>query len=135
MSRSFGTDKFLAVEPQGELGRLRRAWDTACIYWVGAGTRDTGFSLTSLTFQVTHATDSDTIAERDYIVRQLCAHGVIAQVSLCRSGEPIGTEHVNYSAIAFCPASVIFIQITDLPLRGTSVARIVASPSITSPAN
>jgi hypothetical protein len=42
------------------------------------------------------ATDSDTIAERDYIVSQLSAHGVIAQVSLCRSGEPIGTEHVNH---------------------------------------
>jgi hypothetical protein len=26
---------------------------------VGAGTRDTGFSLTRLTFQVTHATDPD----------------------------------------------------------------------------
>ena len=38
------------------------------VYWVGAGTRDTGFSLTRLTFQVTHATDSDTNAERDYIV-------------------------------------------------------------------
>jgi hypothetical protein len=70
--------------------------DTACVYWVGAGTRDTGFSLTRLTFQVTHATDSDTIAERDYIVSQLSAHGVIAQVSLCRSGDPIGTEHVNH---------------------------------------
>ena len=33
--------------------------------------RDTGFSLTELTFQVTHATDSDTNAERDYIVAEL----------------------------------------------------------------
>ena len=31
-----------------------------------AGTRDTGISLTKLTFQVTHATDSDTNAERDF---------------------------------------------------------------------
>jgi hypothetical protein len=44
---------------------LNRPPDTACVYWVGAGTRDTGFSLTRLTFQVIHATDSDTIAERD----------------------------------------------------------------------
>ena len=29
--------------------------------WVGAGTKDTGFSLTWLTFQITHATDADTI--------------------------------------------------------------------------
>ena len=27
-----------------------------CVLWVGAGTKDTGFSLTRLTFQVTHAT-------------------------------------------------------------------------------
>ena len=39
--------------------------------WVGAGTKDTGFALTRMTFQITHATDSDTNAERDYIVNEL----------------------------------------------------------------
>ena len=39
--------------------------------WVGAGTKDTGFSLTQLTFQITHATDPDTNAERDYIIAEL----------------------------------------------------------------
>src|SRR5271154_2740612 len=39
--------------------------DGACVHWVGAGTKDTGFSLTQLTFQITHATDSDTNAELD----------------------------------------------------------------------
>jgi hypothetical protein len=43
----------------------------ARVLWVGAGTRDTGFSLTWLTFQVTHATDSDTNAERDFIIAEL----------------------------------------------------------------
>ena len=43
----------------------------ARVFWVGAGTKDTGFSLTQLTFQVTHATDSDTNAERDYIIAEL----------------------------------------------------------------
>ncbi len=70
--------------------------ETACVYWVGAGTRDTGFSLTRLTFQVTHATDADTNAERDYIVGQLGAHRVIGDVSWCRSGDPLGTERVNH---------------------------------------
>ena len=41
------------------------------MFWVGAGTKDTGFSLTRLTFQMTHATDSDTNAERDFIVAEL----------------------------------------------------------------
>src|SRR6266581_5417297 len=34
----------------------------ARVFWIGAGTRDTGFSLTQLTFQITHATDTDTNA-------------------------------------------------------------------------
>ena len=34
--------------------------DDARVLWVGAGTKDTGFSMTKLTFQFTHATDSDT---------------------------------------------------------------------------
>jgi LssY C-terminus len=46
--------------------------DDARVLWIGAGTKDTGFSLTQLTFQVTHATDSDTNAERDYIVAHCC---------------------------------------------------------------
>ena len=45
--------------------------DDASVLWVGAGTKDTGLSLTQLTFQITHATDSDANAERDYIVAEL----------------------------------------------------------------
>src|SRR5437879_1997755 len=45
--------------------------EDARVFWVGAGTKDTGFSLTQLTFQITHATDSDTNAERDFIVVEL----------------------------------------------------------------
>src|SRR5271166_612253 len=55
-----------------------RPAETARVYWVGAGTRDTGFSLTRLTFQVTHATDSDTDVERDFIVAELSKIRVIA---------------------------------------------------------
>jgi LssY C-terminus len=70
--------------------------ETARVYWVGAGTKDTGFSLTWLTFQVTHATDSDTNAERDYIVAQLRKYGVIADVTSYRSGQYLSTERVNH---------------------------------------
>ena len=48
-----------------------RPRDNDRVLWVGAGTRDTGLSLTRLSFQITHATDSDTNAERDYIVAEL----------------------------------------------------------------
>ncbi len=69
--------------------------DDAHIFWVGAGTKDTGFSLTRLTFQVTHATDSDTNAERDYIIAELRDHGVIDDANTYQSGRRL-PEHVNH---------------------------------------
>jgi hypothetical protein len=66
------------------------------VLWVGAGTRDTGLSLTKLTLQVTHATDSDTNAERDHIVTQLRARGVIGEVALHPSGSRLQTGKVNH---------------------------------------
>jgi LssY C-terminus len=66
------------------------------VLWVGAGTKDTGFSLTRLTFQVTHATDADTNAERDYIIGALRRAGVIAEVSLYETGDRLITDHVNH---------------------------------------
>ncbi len=69
--------------------------DQARALWIGAGTRDTGISLTRLTFQITHATDSDTNAERDYIVDELRRRRVIGEVTLHLAGEQLPTEHVN----------------------------------------
>lgn len=66
------------------------------VLWVGAGTRDTGISLARLTLQVTHATDSDTNAERNYIVTQLRAKGVIGDVALHQSGSLLQTGKVNH---------------------------------------
>ena len=48
----------------------------ASVPWVGAGTKDTGFGLASMTFQITHATDTDTNAERGYIIDELRKAGV-----------------------------------------------------------
>src|SRR3984893_7511181 len=58
----------------------------ARVHWVGAATKDTGFSLTKLTFQITHATDSDTNAERDFIIAELTKNRVIVHVNTYRSG-------------------------------------------------
>lgn len=75
------------------------------VLWVGAGTRDTGLSLTRLTFQITHATDSDTNAEREHIVAQLRSKRVIGDVTLHQSGSRLQIGHVNHyvtdGAIAF----------------------------------
>jgi LssY C-terminus len=64
-----------------------RPAEDAHVLWVGAGTKDTGFSLTRLTFQVTHATDSDTNLERDYIVGELLRNRVIENVMSYQSGQ------------------------------------------------
>ena len=70
--------------------------DNERVMWVGAGTRDTGLSLTRLTFQITHATDSDTNAERDHIIAELTKSRMIEAVEVYRSGQGIMTAHVNH---------------------------------------
>jgi len=65
----------------------------ARVLWVGAGTKDTGLSFTQLTFQITHATDADTNAERDHIIGELTKGRVIESATSYRSGQPM--ERVN----------------------------------------
>jgi LssY C-terminus len=66
------------------------------VLWVGAGTKDTGLSLTQLTFQITHATDSDTNIERDFIIAELQKNRVIVDVNSYRSGQRLPTQRVNH---------------------------------------
>ncbi len=73
----------------------RPALDTPVI-WVGAGTKDTGFSLTRLTFQVTHATDSDTNIERDFIMDELKKRGVIGDVTIYKADQELAVVKVNH---------------------------------------
>jgi hypothetical protein len=70
--------------------------DDARVLWVGAGTRDTGLSLTRLTFEITHATDSDTNAERDFLIGELQKYRLIENVRSYRSGDRLLNEHVNH---------------------------------------
>ena len=66
-----------------------------CVLWVGAATKDTGLGLTRMTFQVTHATNSDTIAERNFVVDTLKGSGAIGDVTLAQAGAPLG-HRVNH---------------------------------------
>lgn len=70
--------------------------DDARVIWVGAGTRDVGLSFTQLSFQITHATDADTNAERDFIVSELMKSRLIEAARVIRSGQQIVTERVNH---------------------------------------
>jgi hypothetical protein len=67
----------------------------ATVLWIGAGTKDTGLSLTGLTFQITHATDADTNAERDYIIGELKTHQTIDDVATLPPGQGPPAERVN----------------------------------------
>ena len=64
--------------------------------WIGAGTRDTGISFTKFTFQFTHATDSDTNAERDFILEELKRFGAIGEVTWRQEGERLAAGRVNH---------------------------------------
>ena len=66
------------------------------VLWIGAGTRDAGLSLTRLSFQITHATDSDANAEREYIVGELRKNRSIETVKVYQAGENLLTERVNH---------------------------------------
>jgi len=70
--------------------------DNESVLWIGAGTRDTGLSLTRLSFQITHATDSDTNAEREFIVGELRRNRFIEAVKVYQAGEHLLTERVNH---------------------------------------
>jgi hypothetical protein len=67
----------------------------ACVLWVGAGTKDTGLSLTQLTFQITHATDLDTNAERDYIIAELINKEAVTAVTSYHPRQRLSGQHVN----------------------------------------
>ena len=68
----------------------------ASALWVGAGTKDTGISFTRFTFQVTHATDSDTNAERDFIVSELERVGAIESLTSYAAGQRLLAGRVNH---------------------------------------
>ena len=66
------------------------------VLWVGAGTRDTGLGLTRLSFKITHATDSDTNAERDFVLDELRKPGTIEEVRLYQAGDAVDVGKVNH---------------------------------------
>jgi hypothetical protein len=76
--------------------KAHRPLDHEHVYWVGAGTRDTGFSLTQLTFQITHATDADTNAERDFIIAELKRNKVVGDVTSYQARQHLRAQQVNH---------------------------------------
>lgn len=73
----------------------RRPPDHERVLWIGAGTKDTGISLTRLSFQITHATDADTNDERDYIMGELQKACVVENVRSHLPRERLAIGKVN----------------------------------------
>lgn len=89
--------------------RAQKSWGTAefwlntgcptddeSVLWIGAGTKDTGLSLTRLSFQITHATDSDTNAEREFIIGDLRKNRSIKDEQVYQAGEKLPTRVNHY---------------------------------------
>ena len=73
----------------------KRPTEDEPVIWVGAGTRDTGLGLTRITFKITHATDSDTDAERDFVMAELEKGGEIGAVKMHHAGDHLTASDVN----------------------------------------
>jgi hypothetical protein len=72
-----------------------RPTDDEPVVWVGAVTKDTGLSLTRLSFQITHATDSDTNAERDFMIAELIKTKMITTFAVHKAGDNL-PDRVNH---------------------------------------
>lgn len=66
------------------------------VLWVGAATKDTGISLTRLSFQITHATDSDVNAERDYVIAELSARQLITEEKSFDERSQLPSKRINH---------------------------------------
>jgi hypothetical protein len=73
----------------------RRPDDGEQAVWVGAVTKDTGLSVTRLSFQITHAVDKDTNAERDFLMGELARIGATGPVRAYEPGERVAIGKVN----------------------------------------
>ncbi|HEY7842596.1 MAG TPA: LssY C-terminal domain-containing protein [Bradyrhizobium sp.] len=97
--RFWGLSRMRAQQSWGTAAfwlNTERPPDDESVLWIGAGTRDTGLSLTRLSFQITHATESDTNLERDYIIGELRKSRFIGAERVYQAGEKLLAEHVNH---------------------------------------
>lgn len=76
--------------------RAEKPADGKRVIWVGAATKDTGISLTKLSFQITHATDSDTDAERDLVISELQGRHLIGEVIPYNDSPDLPAKRVNH---------------------------------------
>lgn len=82
------------------------------VMWIGAATRDTGFGLAKLTYQITHRTDPDVDEERDYVLATLESTGA-EHADLYESGQFKVGRYSSDGKIAVMNLPEIFKQGDD----------------------
>ena len=93
----------------------KRPADDERALWVGAATKDVGFSLTRLTFQITHKTDTDANEERDFLIAELTRIGIVKNVRSHEPSERIVAERVNrYITDGFVTVADLAVGLTGL---------------------
>lgn len=65
------------------------------IMWIGAGTKDVGFGLTTLTYQLSHRIEKDIDPEREHIMDTLTSAGVVRDTRLVESDCPIVGRYIS----------------------------------------
>jgi len=74
----------------------------ASTIWIGAGVKDIGFGLTSMSYQISHRTDRYIDKQRSYIINSLRRKGCIQKEYFLHSGEIIeGKRNITDGKI-FC---------------------------------
>lgn len=76
--------------------RTEKPPEGAHVAWVGAATKDTGISLTKLSFQITHATDPDSDGERDLVISELQSRKLIGTVQSYDDSNDLPAKRVNH---------------------------------------
>jgi len=89
------------VDPQTELIDLqywtkKRPVDVEkSLIWVGAGTKDIGFGLKKLTYQISHRIDKKIDRERNYILSSLKKSDKVYDLRLIQAGEHVNKKYIS----------------------------------------
>lgn len=89
------------IDPEMEMGNLQywlkkhRVNSTIPHIWIGAASKDTGFGLAQLTYQISHRIDKQVDKEREYIFTMLKSGGSIYDEKYISAGEQINGGYVS----------------------------------------
>lgn len=79
--------------------------------WVGAATLDWGLNIRVRNLQIDHGIDSDTNAERDFIVESLKNANVLKDSVEIKAGEPLHTRHQGFREKIIADGYVVLCEL------------------------